>query len=326
MSSCFSLFCLLIFSIITGAYPAGQITINKMPSVPSAPSGSLTERRGSQVNNDNVNSFFRAFNDEFGNRYENAPRAVNESKDTKEMLEHGRASGYCSEKTEETWQENNVGRYGSQTMTTKYDDYSNKGILYFGGGCGSANFNRKEHSEKCGRYTSEITGRMNFNGEFEGTLDFQNFRYEYTPESGYKRVGGKVTIGSLDVTDKYLAYVIKRSYLYIFNASSVFDSKTGEIAGVYVYELFENGINYLYMLSLESDGTGTRWSVEPYSICYSGWGWRGSGSGDSSNSFIYEFDNETNTGVIIYSYGDEKAFTFDGKNTVIFDGISLTRQ
>jgi hypothetical protein len=201
-------------------YGEQKITIT-MPAVPNVPNGSLTSRGGAGVSADNVNAFFAAFEEEFNDSY-NQPRSV-EEKEIWEELEHGRVSGYVKYKEEGKSQgasESNTGRHYSGTITIEYVDYSNVGRLYFGGGVAEAyrgffKFIGNPYSE-IGEDTTIINGKVKFNGEFVGELDFQNFKYvyesDYDGNSGgesYKRIGGKVSIGGLDVTQDYIDKVIK---------------------------------------------------------------------------------------------------------------------
>ena len=196
-------------------YPEGEITI-KMPDVPSAPSGALSNHAGKNtaVTADNVKDFFMAYILEF-DRYDYAPRAVNEEKETWEWLQHGIASGYVKYKGEDTYQRNNSGGYSSQTSIAEYHNYSNTGSLYIGGGLGSALF-RHDKDDSSGwseTYETITNGKMKFNGEFKCELVFDKFmcKYEYGSgsnyESRYTYLSGSVKIGTIDVTQQYMEYV-----------------------------------------------------------------------------------------------------------------------
>jgi len=204
------------------------------PAVPAAPNGTLTDRAGNNalVNADNVSEFFEAFNAEFNGNY-NAPRAYENTYNTEKLL-HGKVSGYYLRKNDEKRQVNSSKVYDVITATMSYNDYSNNGSLYFGGGFGEVVYDTKFYSNKPGKYTAidttktTLNGKVHFNGDFNGTLDFQSFKYEETQEfeyefysgwwSGsssssieYKLISGKVMIGSLDVTENYLEEVIRRN-------------------------------------------------------------------------------------------------------------------
>ncbi|MCL1946192.1 MAG: hypothetical protein FWF51_03440 [Chitinivibrionia bacterium] len=198
-------------------YPESKITIS-MPAVPNVTGGNLQDRDGESVNEENVNSFFVAFMQEFGNIYDDkAPRDALEAKDFWETLEHGKTSGYYTGKADGTEQINNMAHYFSDTKKVEYHDYSDYGDLYFGGGWGSAAFgNYKEDSSEWSRTVETIIkGTVKFNGQFRGELVFNNFRYKNEEGSitdyndVYTHVSGSVNIGNLDVTQKYLEYVIK---------------------------------------------------------------------------------------------------------------------
>jgi len=203
-------------------YGDDKITLNTNVAVPAAPTGTLSDRAGNnaEVNADNVSKFFEAFNAEFEERY-NAPRAANEESGNWEKLTHGKASGYVLNKYDYKSQVDNSGYYEVETGTMAYFDYSNKGRLYFGGGFGKLDVWFNKHPNNTGytnKDTTTINGKVKFNGEFAGTLDFQSFKYEYKYENGnenyvneYKLIGGKVMIGALDVTEKYLEEVIRRN-------------------------------------------------------------------------------------------------------------------
>ncbi|MCL1947017.1 MAG: hypothetical protein FWF51_07720 [Chitinivibrionia bacterium] len=303
-------------------YGDDPITIDKkMPTVPNAPKGSLSERVGASVNSENVKDFFREYTEEFG-RY-GGPRAANEIKFNGEELSHGRDNGYLVQKYVSNSQFNNSDGFRLQSGTEEYNDYSNKGVLYFGGGYGQAVFYRQVgnySSEECGgEQTVQITGKLNFNGKYKGTLDFQDFKYNYGFQKNYT-YNGSVKIGDLDVSEKYLEYIVKERPIYA-------ESKSGEIVGVYGYENFVSGKTYPYTLFLESDKTGVYQSSGEYRFCVSGTGRSGGVStGGGGNYFTYEFDETTKIGIIYFNNGEDRQFTFDGNNTIAFDGKSLARK
>ncbi|MCL1947303.1 MAG: hypothetical protein FWF51_09190 [Chitinivibrionia bacterium] len=180
-------------------YPDEKITIT-MPDVPSVTGGDLSDRGGGEdISDKNVNSFFRAFITELQNN--NAPRAANEEKGTWEQLVHGTISGYYTEKGDYFWQANNAGELESGTKKVEFHDYSNGNILYLGGGYAKAFFDKSSG----GNRTSEtiINGKIKFNGQFKGELDFKNFKYRNTYDTTTS-----VKIGDLDVTEKYWYYVV----------------------------------------------------------------------------------------------------------------------
>jgi len=196
----------------------GKITLAR-PAIPAAPSGNLSDHAGNNavVNADNVSVFFEAFMEEFYNNY-NYPRAANEATETFEKLRHGKVSGYSLEKGDGKGQSNNSGIYSVGTQTVKYDNYSNEGRLYFGGGFGElyVAFSKHTSNSYTSKDTTTINGKVKFNGEFKGELDFQNFKFERKDEGfdriEYKLVSGSVKIASFDVTDSYIKYVLKRGY------------------------------------------------------------------------------------------------------------------
>jgi hypothetical protein len=185
-----------------------------LPAVPNAPNGNLSERDGNneQVNDNNVIAFFATFVEEFENPY-NAPRsvrAVNEYKFSYENLEHGSASGYLLYKESGSGQYNNNEDREVYAGTMEYNDYSNVERLYFGGGYGIV-VDYPDNTRK-----ATINGKVKFNGEFAGELDFQNFKYERTYNSNYeyeyKFVSGNVFIGGINVTDLYFEVVKSFEY------------------------------------------------------------------------------------------------------------------
>jgi len=205
-------------------YGNGEITLVRPSAVPTAPSGKLTERSGTNaaVSADKVIAFFAAFMAELGgNEYgdnNRTPRAVNEETENWEELEHGKFSGYILKKGDWKSQENNKGEYSAGTGTTAYNDYSNSGRLYFGGGYGKLEFGFYKYTDNPYSYVNKdtvtINGTVKFNGEFKGELSFQNFKFEYNSSDyssdEYKLIGGSVKIGSINVTTEYVKYVLKR--------------------------------------------------------------------------------------------------------------------
>jgi len=212
-----------------------KITLNTNVPVPAAPNGALTERAGGKVvSADNIAAFFEVYNTERDRM--NGPRAYEFTHNTEE-LRHGAVSGYFLRKEDWKMQENNSEEYYVTTETMSYNDYSNKGSLYFGGGYGEVAYGIERRPNKPGKYTvidttkTTLNGKVHFNGEFKGTLDFQNFKYEEIRKAEYelypggsastswnsgdmleyKLIGGKVMIGALDVTENYLDEVIRRN-------------------------------------------------------------------------------------------------------------------
>jgi len=198
-------------------YGDDKITLAR-PAVPAAPSGNLTERAGgAAVNADNVGEFFSTFRQELNDR---SPRATEEI-ESGESINHGAVSGYVFDKWENKYQENKSGAHKAGTQTVKYDDYSNNGNLYFGGGFGRSivgfrkDIYTSESYSSTQKDTTVINGKVKFNGEFKGELDFQNFKFEYKYESGtenyvkeYKLISGSVKIASFDATDSYIQYFL----------------------------------------------------------------------------------------------------------------------
>ncbi|MCL1947147.1 MAG: hypothetical protein FWF51_08375 [Chitinivibrionia bacterium] len=188
------------------------ITIS-MPAAPNVTGGNLSNRGGETVNDINVNAFFSAFVQELNYSY-SYTRAAVEARQTWEELKHGRTNGYYTEKGDGIVQANNTGDYSSNTTKLEYHDYSNKDILYFGGGLGSAKLSVwKENLPS--EAIRIVKGTVKFNGNFRGELVFNDFKYKYEYESAinhndvYTHISGSVNIGNLDVTQKYFEYVIK---------------------------------------------------------------------------------------------------------------------
>jgi hypothetical protein len=217
-------------------YPRGkkhdygeQIITITMPNVPSAPNGTLNTRGGTTVNEGNANMFFEAFVEElyYDSEYK-YPRGA-EGKGFGEELEYGKVSGYLKEKGESNVQgafESSIGGHYSGTETIEYVDYSNKGRLYFGGGWAKAGKGVYKTTINPNPFTITnkdtiiINGKVKFNGEFKGELDFQNFKFALesyydeiilNQEFKYNHMSGRIAIGSLDVTDLYIEEVLKRN-------------------------------------------------------------------------------------------------------------------
>jgi len=127
----------------------------------------------------------------------------------KEYLEHGENSGYFIRKVDYKVQTNNSGSYIVEKQTMEYNDYSLLGSLYFGGGWGKLKISKWTHNlPYTHKDTITINGKVKFNGEFSGELDFQSFKYEDDNYSEYKLISGKVMIGLFDATQKYWELVI----------------------------------------------------------------------------------------------------------------------
>ena len=205
-------------------YGNRQITLT-MPAVPNFGNGSLSNRTGGeQVNSGNINSFFRVYREELNRDWNTMPRSVNEGNWNDESLLHGNENGYFIGKWESRWQENNAGNHRARTATVEFFDYSNSGKLFFGGGWASAGLGVYKSTSDLTFDTRDrrINGRINFNGEFRGTLEFQNFRYKYEYEydknayesnSEYTVLSGSVRIGTLDVTDEYVRFVLRGEWI-----------------------------------------------------------------------------------------------------------------
>jgi len=196
-----------------------------MPAVPSAPTGMLNNRGGETVNVENIHDFFDAYISEMRARYDDdyssssnngdrrAPRSGNDDGFTGgwEYLDHGADNGYLLEKGNDTWRRNVDMGVGTQTKTVEYFDYSNVGTLYLGGGFGRAIINVYQENNNNDREEYRKNGRINFNGEFRGTLDIQNLHYtlgqidSITWRLRYRVISGRVMIGSLDVTEQYVS-------------------------------------------------------------------------------------------------------------------------
>ncbi|MCL1948032.1 MAG: InlB B-repeat-containing protein [Chitinivibrionia bacterium] len=216
-------------------YGADNITI-KMPDVPNATGGNLTERGGAQVNDDNVAEFFSAFIQEIEYNY-GFFRSENEEKTTKEEVKHGVKSGYRKYNEEETRQINSNKEYLSKTEKVEYYDYSNVGVLYFGAGFGSAKFEYKNYnSYGYIRHTYEtiLNGKLKFNGDFKGELVFDNFKYKYVRENyedeEYLRVSGSVKIGNFDFTEQYIKHVVEKDKAIITDEYTIIlDAQGGSV-------------------------------------------------------------------------------------------------
>jgi hypothetical protein len=207
-------------------------TINRvMPSVPSAPSGRLSSRSGETVNSSNLTSFFSAYRSELHDSYYDS-RGY-EGGGTWEERSHGREYGYFEFKESEVFKRNNSGSFYSGTGTTEYFDYSNTGSLYFGGGYGLANTYESGNNSNgwWSRRENKYNGRINFNGDFRGTLEFRNFHYREEQgnsinwDDRYRHLDGSVIIGSLDVTDEYMKWIVKREWISV--PANVNDTYTG---------------------------------------------------------------------------------------------------
>ena len=200
----------------------GLQNLDVMPPVPNAPQGSLSARPSATnvaVNVGNVNAFFRAFVRELDGYRRNAPRSIDEWSQTytESRIQHGDSSGRIVKKDEwrylQTYdnKSGNLISRGIGTYTTEYLDYSNAGRLFFGGGYGAALIYRHDDTHDCccdARREHKINGNLMFNGEFGGTLEFRDFYYK-EENRVLNLIGGKVMLGSLDVTDKYLRYVLR---------------------------------------------------------------------------------------------------------------------
>ena len=185
-----------------------------MHTVPTAPNGRLTARTDAEnavVNAENINNFLDMFFEELsaGSSFTGGGVVPRSTDSQSEQLRHGNESGYFLEKlNRKHWNNNSVhlnGVYWYHSRTVEYSDYSNFSKLYFGGGFGKANTGIMENGASTDEH--KLNGRINFNGKFFGTLEFQNFHYKTEwvgVETIYTHISGKVMIGSLDVTNDYL--------------------------------------------------------------------------------------------------------------------------
>jgi hypothetical protein len=279
-------------------YGDSKITV-KMPAVPTAPNGALSDHTGDNatVSSVNVLMFLKAFKDELYERFGEGtiPRAM-ESKNNYERRIHGKKSGYFLNKYNSEGQTNNSGNYGSITETVEYSDYSKYGVLYFGGGWAKAeirfykstNYPTYSSTEKD---TTIINGKVKFNGEFKGELNFDNFKYayEYTysddngsgSENGNKRISGSVKIGTFDVTEQYLKYVVNNERILFVDAALV---------GTWIVDEENSGKYYTF----NDDGSGDYYYDDEW------WGWNSRSfewSAERGNLYLYDYD---------YSYWDDE--------------------
>ena len=229
-----------------------------MPAVPNAPAGRLTNRSGANatVSSTNVNDFFRTLVSEYNNNYSRSIRGAEETYNW-EYLEHGRESGYVLEKGNGTYKRNNSGISETWRGTTEFFDFSNNGILYFGGGYGEAGISLRNIDQCCcdSQKEHQMNGRVNFNGDFSGTLSFNNFRYRIERDNWreiHTRISGSVTIGSLDVTDQYVRYVLNGEM--IPGGGGINQSA---IIGTWIYSESDSWEHLEWYLVFNADGTGT---------------------------------------------------------------------
>ncbi|MCL1946172.1 MAG: hypothetical protein FWF51_03335 [Chitinivibrionia bacterium] len=279
------------FSIYTNkitVYPDEKITLT-MPAVPNpnVTDGYLFDRSGidgvvqEPVTEENINAFLKAFTEET-DYLASYPRAANEYKETWERLTHGKANGYYTQNYNYTEQANTAGQHETATGKTEYYDYSNKHILYLGGGYGKASIGRYKQ-EASGWYEMteyQLNGKVPFNGRYTGIFDFQNFRYRELSNisNGYNaeisHISGSVKIGGIDVTEKYLKYVLNGEPIPNDPTQPPVDN-TDAIVGVWYWEgdapIYDPGGNEnwseiptyrgRYTCTFNSDGTGTLHSV-----------------------------------------------------------------
>ncbi|MCL1947784.1 MAG: hypothetical protein FWF51_11660, partial [Chitinivibrionia bacterium] len=100
----------------------------------------------------------------------------------------------------------------TEVTTKEYHNYSNKGVLYFGGGVkeeAAGGGNENEWSEET------VNGTIRFNGTYNGTIEYQNFKYRretrnFGNDRSYSYISGTVKIGTFDITKKYFETVIKK--------------------------------------------------------------------------------------------------------------------
>jgi hypothetical protein len=292
------------FFMYSGSIDYGDTPINiTMPAVPAAPNGKLTERSGGNtVNANNINSFIAAFKAEFVYSMPRSTRSINENKQEWEHLVHGENSGYYIRKGTDKEQSNNSGTYNTFTGAMEYSDYSNLGRLYFGGGYGRAGFYKTDYTNYT--YTEvKLNGKINFNGEFKGTLDLQNFSYRYNRSNNtYTHIGGKAVIGSLDVTDDYMRYIVRGEYLPDPNPDPIIPG----LVGTWEREFYGWGIGYVF----RTDGTGVYY-----------W-WSSNESGDDE----FTYTQSVNVATVTFVDVEEAVFDFvGGNNANIFDDDIYTR-
>ena len=245
-------------------YGRDPITVDRMPAVPTAPNGSLTDRGGVEVNSDNINTFFRALRAEFDDRGR-MPRSANEESGSWNWVQHGKESGFIREAGESKRQINNTGTFRNGTRTVEYSNFSNLGRLYFGGGFGRANTNFWNDGSSSNEYSNEylINGKVRFTGEFNRTLDFQNFHYkeEWGNNGGRDSVvSGKVMLGSLDITDLYFRFVVRGEWIPDNGDDPITppsDLNPSELVGTWKAD-FGSNTTYWYLI-FNADGTGMRY-------------------------------------------------------------------
>ncbi|MCL1947367.1 MAG: hypothetical protein FWF51_09520 [Chitinivibrionia bacterium] len=184
----------------------------------------LTPRDGGVniTENAQLDGFFAAFQREFETDeeyYEEYLDYANGDEDEWKYRVRGRKSGtFAFSQKVISYEETSDGGTFSGTQTLEYRDYSNEGVLFFGGKVvqSVSGYSKMTETdfEEVQNYT--INGKINFNGAYKGTLDFQNFkikaRHKHFYYDGYYvdesltideslPQGGKIMLGTLDVTD-----------------------------------------------------------------------------------------------------------------------------
>jgi hypothetical protein len=171
---------------------------------PSIPEGKLDNHAGNNTQittQEALEAFFAAWDEE-----NKAGRDVDGTLccgDSGRIYDGKVGNGYRTQKRLSYSQEGSGDDYKYSTVyTTEYNNYSNKGVLYLGGGTkmdidGGGNENswsKETHN-----------GTIRFNGAFNGTIEFKDFKYSleyYSPSSSdrpYKYESGIIKIGSIEM-------------------------------------------------------------------------------------------------------------------------------
>ncbi|MCL1947576.1 MAG: hypothetical protein FWF51_10590 [Chitinivibrionia bacterium] len=179
---------------------------------PSIPKGDLSNHDGNNapVTEENLDNFLAMF-DEERQWLGGSGSSMTECGDGCRKYYDDFGSGYYIRKSVLPYSEKGEGTEQwkvSFTDTYEYHNFSNKGGLYLGGGwkySGEYEYSWREWT---------YSGTIRFNGTFEGTIEYQNFKYrrEYSEGSSYtqKHKSGTVKIGTFDITQKYFETVINR--------------------------------------------------------------------------------------------------------------------
>jgi hypothetical protein len=187
-----------------------------MPAVPNAPSGMLSNRGGETVNSANLERFLQDYISDFReSRFFLRQSRGMESVGREEWISRGMSNGYASRVENRSRQISNSADLGFHTATSELFDFSNRGDLFLGGGYGEAGiveYALPSSDTWWYRDDYKLNGRVDFNGKFAGTIEYDNFHYSsgyYWSESvgSYSRnilLGGRVMLDALDITAQYM--------------------------------------------------------------------------------------------------------------------------